>query len=923
MTEVSHNSDSTSSVESENESDESDGSTEVEVLIVEDDINLAELYAAWLGDICNTRVAHDGYDGWEQFDEAVDVVLLDRVMPRMSGDELLRRIRDADVDCQVVMVSAVQPGVDIVRMGFDAYVQKPTTETELKQTIDRMQTRATYDEQLRELFSLMERQSTLEASTDPKVLEESSEYAALTEQLAQVQESVEMLLTSLPDEDFRAAVERMQRTKTEREERRRNESLTNDVMDTSREGTVVVDADGEIVWANSAVETLLGVPPASLVGHMYAEAAPDVYRGITATEGPLGDLVQQVLASDMEHTTAVTVPSDGNSTLRQLEYWSAPIKTGLYAGGRIEHFHDITRQHEREQTLHTLQRATHWLVTATTAAAITREIVDTATEDLEFSTAALFRWDETTGELSPVAAAGAIDDPTQLPTVTDGTGPLWSTFTEQQTTHSQQYSTGDTPQPEWLASLGTWMLCPLERRGVLLVGFDEQPSSYEFDVDLAEMWAANAERSLTRLQQDNALRQRDRRLEWQNSRLERLDRINRLIRSISKVVVGAETREGIERDVCRQIAGIDRFPFVWIADWPVERTSLETKAVAGDGGGYLDGLTGQPDPAETGEINTNTRLPAAQSIQKTAPVVIEDVLSVSTETWWRGEALSLGHHAILAVPLVHGETIHGALEIHSASPQGFDDDEVNAFAELGQTIGHGISSVHQRESLLAGGGVELEFEVTTKSSTITDIASTLGDNITIQNVTPIRGGGYAAFISVPTESDDHDTGILGDALADRTDVSVVQTNPASTVLRVSIDAESVLTPFIEYGGALERLEYRSGGDQRVIVTVDRGVDIRRYVEAINDSSPTTRFVARRERGDTTSGFIDTVQAVDKTLTKRQREVAQTAFYAGYFEWPREADSSTVADTIGIAQSTFQQHLRSAEKKILTVLFGGK
>ena len=885
----------------------------VEVLVVEDDQTLADLYSDWLDDEFRVRTAYDGRDGWEQFDESVDVVLLDRLMPELSGDEVLKRIRDSGIDCQVVMVSAVQPGFDIVQMGFDAYVQKPTTAAELRQTVDQMTTRAEYDDRLRELFSLMERQSTLEASADSESLEESDEYAELTERLAQVQNSVETLLTGLPDEDFRAAVERMQRMKTERQERRRNESLTNDVMDTSREGTIVIDADGTVVWMNEAVETLLGVDRSTLTNESYPDVAADVYEGIEASDEMLGDVARQALESDQEHSTVVTVSESEGQPSRQLEYWSAPIETGLYAGGRIEHFHDVTRQYEREETLRTLQQITRQLVSVSTEEAVLRTIVESATDELSFPFAALFRWDETTGELRPVNEAGSIDTAVELPTVRDGEGPLWSAFTTGETHHCRQFVERDKKPPEWLEAIGRWALCPLAHRGVLLVSIPESDRGYNSDLDLAEAWAANAERALIRLKQDAKLRDRDRRLERQNSRLERLDRINRLIRSIGKVIVSAETREEIEREVCQQVTGVEHFSFAWIAERPLGTGRPSAKTAAGDGDTYLDTLATRPHDG------TGDALPTDRSIEATEPAVIQDVLSVTTDTWWRREALSLGHHAILAVPLVHGTVVYGALEIHSTSPQGFEDEEVEALAELGQTIGHGISAVRRKESLLSGGEVELEFELVDESSVLTTVATALGGDITVCDITPTTEGGYAAFIQASVE-ESAVTQESGHPIHERADVSVVHERPDSTLLKVAVDADSVLTPFIEHGGAVEQLEYRSVGVQRVIVTVDRSVDVRTYVESINEDNETIEFVARRESSGGKGGATERIQAIDETLTDRQREVVQTAFYAGYFTWPREADSSTVASTIGIAQSTFQQHLRRAEEKILSALF---
>ncbi len=57
------------------------------------------------------------------------------------------------------------------------------------------------------------------------------------------------------------------------------------------------------------------------------------------------------------------------------------------------------------------------------------------------------------------------------------------------------------------------------------------------------------------------------------------------------------------------------------------------------------------------------------------------------------------------------------------------------------------------------------------------------------------------------------------------------------------------------------------------------------------------------------------------LTDRQKEVVRTAYEMGYFEHPKQANASEVADALGIAPSTFSQHLSAAEAKILDGFFG--
>jgi predicted DNA binding protein len=57
----------------------------------------------------------------------------------------------------------------------------------------------------------------------------------------------------------------------------------------------------------------------------------------------------------------------------------------------------------------------------------------------------------------------------------------------------------------------------------------------------------------------------------------------------------------------------------------------------------------------------------------------------------------------------------------------------------------------------------------------------------------------------------------------------------------------------------------------------------------------------------------------RTLTRRQREVLETAHRMGYFEYPRDANATAVADELGIQPSTFAEHLAAAQGKLLEEL----
>ncbi|EMA28367.1 response regulator receiver protein [Haloarcula japonica DSM 6131] len=114
------------------------------MLVVEDETDIADSYELWLNNAYEVYRAETGEVALSKLDElAVDVVLLDRMLPGVSGDEVLDEIRKQGYRCRVAMVSAVQPGIDVVEMGFDGYITKPPDKEELRETVERLLARST------------------------------------------------------------------------------------------------------------------------------------------------------------------------------------------------------------------------------------------------------------------------------------------------------------------------------------------------------------------------------------------------------------------------------------------------------------------------------------------------------------------------------------------------------------------------------------------------------------------------------------------------------------------------------------------------------------------------------------------------------------------------------------------------------------
>ncbi|WP_123622364.1 response regulator transcription factor [Halorubrum sp. CSM-61] len=174
------------------------------VLVVEDEPDLADLYAAWLGDEYRVRTAYGGQEALDELDEVddgVDAILLDRRMPGLSGDEVLSAVRERGVDCRVAMVTAVEPDFDILKMGFDDYLVKPVTSDTLRETVEGLLRRGEYDTEMQELFSLTSKKAMLETEKSATELADHEEYQRLTDRIGELRSRADQSLEAVTEDD--------------------------------------------------------------------------------------------------------------------------------------------------------------------------------------------------------------------------------------------------------------------------------------------------------------------------------------------------------------------------------------------------------------------------------------------------------------------------------------------------------------------------------------------------------------------------------------------------------------------------------------------------------------------------------------------------------------------------------------------------
>lgn len=163
-------------------------------LVVDDEKEVADAYGLRLQELCTVETVYSGAEAIATIEESdIDVVLLDRHMPRMSGDQVLSELDDSGYYGRVVMVTAIDPGFDVLDMPFDDYLCKPIERSGLRTAV-RQQCSILGYETLGEYFSVESKRAVLEAELPAEELADNVEYQAAEHRASRLERRVQRVL---------------------------------------------------------------------------------------------------------------------------------------------------------------------------------------------------------------------------------------------------------------------------------------------------------------------------------------------------------------------------------------------------------------------------------------------------------------------------------------------------------------------------------------------------------------------------------------------------------------------------------------------------------------------------------------------------------------------------------------------------------
>ncbi len=692
------------------------------------------------------------------------------------------------------------------------------------------------------------------------------------------------------------------------------QALKTKILETAPTGVLVVSPEGHVEYANEHAEDLFRLPGDGSEYPSYDEL--DVERfdedgePIPPEDRPLRHVLRtgDAYRRDVQHVH----PDEDR---RWVSIHAAPLRgddgeitAAVFAA------EDVTARKRRERQLTRLSEVSRALIRAETREDVCARTVEAARTVLDLPITAISLYDDPSGQLQPAAETDAVSD---LRSETRMFAPdqdlVWEVFLDREPRVIDDLETEAGLDPA-ASPLSSVIVLPVGEYGVLVSGDTASNAFTESEVTLAEILASITETALDRVAREGTLREKNAELERRNAELERVHRINRVIRDITKALTHAKSREDVYQAVCDQLAAAEPYRFAWFGSQDPGTDEIVPLASAGEERGYLDSVTVTADDEETGQG------PAGRAFRTGEPQVQNNLASDPPFEPWREEALRRNHRASISIPVTFRDSVYGVVNLYASEAGIFSETETTVLGELGETIGYALSALERKEALVAGRSIELEFEIYDESDPLFQFLAETGAGFVLENVVANTLATLSVFCTFEGVSYAEIESFAGGDSSD-TDVTLIRETDTECVVEFTVPGDSIISALIDRG-AMPKTARASGEAATLTLQVAPTGSVREYVDMLTQRYAAVELTARRERDEPIQTREEFRAEYTNHLTEREREVIQTAYYAGFFEWPRENSTQDVAEMLDVSQPTVSRYLRAGERKLFSLLYEG-
>lgn len=696
---------------------------------------------------------------------------------------------------------------------------------------------------------------------------------------------------------------------TEQKKRERELEQTTDFLEETQQiasvGGWELDVHGEPPYKGTFTDELYRIHELPMDKEVDMEMGLDYYH--PSHQGKVREAVEHSIETGERYDLEARF-----ITAEENKRWVRTTGIPVYEDGEVVKLRgalqDITDRKEHELALKALQETTQGLLGTETDTEVAQFVVENAAEFLDTPGIAIYLLDDETNRLKPTAFSATFADLSanlESVSIDRGDSVLWNAVLEreQRTIDAETAANSHVFGP----SVEVGQVLPIGDYGVFVIATTDQTIEKE-DNRLVETLVATTEAALDRLESEIRLRERESELEIRNQRLRRQIQINNIIRSVHTSLIGSESQEEIEQAVCERLVDAEQINFAWIGAVDTNENRVVPRTWDGDGQEYLDELSLS--------VEEGTE-PAVLTARTGEPTVVSNVVEELGADGWRQRALLQDFHSVLSVPLFFDEFSTGVLTVYADEPGVFGTLERTVFTELGESIASSIITVNTRQALHSDTLVELTIQLGSDSF-FTRLSEEADCQLKYEGLASEGSDRSRLFFTTTGAKPETILEVL-DTYVSVTDAGLISEFEDECLFEATVTEETIPSRLARHGGRLQSIQSTESGLE-IVVDVPTTTEIREFIRMLEEEYADVELVGRRDVERSMQTRQEFFQYLLDGLTDRQLEVLKTAYFAGFFEWPRTSNGEEIAEMLDITQPTVNRHLRLSQKHLLEGLF---
>lgn len=446
----------------------------------------------------------------------------------------------------------------------------------------------------------------------------------------------------------------------------------------------------------------------------------------------------------------------------------------------------------------------------------------------------------------------------------------------------------------------------LGNHGVALV-FLEEPSLDGSEMALMRSAATVVGRSLENQGNMRKLEEERQRSDEHEQLNAEMKEVDRLVRRTREELLSSTTRGEIEQTLCRQLTQCRFIKFAWIGEYLESGDKLTVKHSTDRK--YMETLL------DNGEKEAAKQVVLEEETEFTKTLNCSPPLEP-----WKEKALKQGFNSVIRTPLRQDSSVEGVLTVYlDEKPRDFTYLS-NALEDLGSAVGCAIKNYEAKASLALNKLTEIKSRVTDPTFPHVRLASRADTNVVLEGVAYSDEEGYKQYLSFESHDDRDTKEAVYEAVESLPAIESCE-HVASRREREAfhVTGDLFLREIIHMGGRPSSLVATSK-EAEVTVHAPKLVSTSSFISLLEQEYDSVDLLSKNDIDRGFEIFSEVEEIVHSELTETELETIKTAYYGGYFASPREKTGKDLGEELGVTQPTVTENIKSAEKKLLRLLF---